>query len=90
MKVLKHLLLSNWKAKGCMPKLPTVSPKKLIKVLTKLGFYHHHTVGSHQIFKHIDGRRTVIPYHSKDIPKGTLIAILKDIKIDKDILIEYL
>jgi len=41
--------------------------------------------------KHSDGRRTVVPMHSnKDIPKGTLLAILKDIQITKEEFMEIL
>ncbi|MEK7161869.1 MAG: type II toxin-antitoxin system HicA family toxin [Patescibacteria group bacterium] len=73
-----------------MPKLPAVSPKKLVKLLLRLGFEHKHTVGSHQVFKHPDGRRAVIPMHNRDIPKGTLMAILKDIKVTKEELVTLL
>jgi len=37
-----------------------------------------------------DGRKTVIPMHGKDIPKGTLLAILKDINISKEDLVKLL
>jgi predicted RNA binding protein YcfA (HicA-like mRNA interferase family) len=40
---------------------------------------------------HIDGRRTVIPVRSgKDMPKGTLKAILRDIEITTEELIANL
>lgn len=57
-----------------------------------LGFFEHRQRRtSHLVMKHNDGRRTVVPIHSnKDIPKGTLSAILKDIKITKDELIKVL
>ncbi|MFH1456990.1 MAG: type II toxin-antitoxin system HicA family toxin [Patescibacteria group bacterium] len=43
------------------------------------------------IFKSKDGKRIVVPVHQgKDIPKGTLNAILKDAKISVDELIEKL
>ena len=41
--------------------------------------------------KHQDGRRAVISIHpGKDIPKGTLKAILKDIEVSVDELINNL
>lgn len=40
--------------------------------------------GSHKVLKHTDGRRTTIPVHGKDIPKGTLLAILRDTEITKE------
>jgi predicted RNA binding protein YcfA (HicA-like mRNA interferase family) len=73
-----------------MPKLPIVTPKKLIRVLLKLGFFHSHGKGSHMVMAHSDGRRVVIPMHGRELPKGTLMAILKDLQISKDSLIEFL
>jgi predicted RNA binding protein YcfA (HicA-like mRNA interferase family) len=46
--------------------------------------------GSHLVLKHSDGRRTTVPVHSKDIPKGTLLAIIKDAKISKEDFLELL
>ncbi len=73
-----------------MPKLPVLTPKILVKILIRLGFYLRHSVGSHQVFKHQDGRRTVVSMHNRDIPKGTLLAILDDMQISKDELINLL
>lgn len=65
-----------------MPKLPVVKIKELIRVLTILGFFEYHRVGSHAQFKHLDGRRTTIPIHfGKDIKKGMLRGILNDIDL---------
>lgn len=65
-----------------MTKLPAdVKPKKLLKVCKKLGFIKVKSKGSHQDFKHPDGRRTSIPIHPKPIPKGTFKAILNQIEI---------
>lgn len=73
-----------------MPKLSTVTPKKLVKVLISLGFFHRHSVGSHQVFKHLDGRRTVVSMHNREIRRGTLLAILDDIKVTREQLVELL
>ena len=74
-----------------MPKLPVVTPKKLIRVLVRLGFFRYSKGrGSHIMMVHTDGRKIIVPMHSKDIPKGTLAGMLKDIKISKDELIELL
>lgn len=65
-----------------MPKLPVVKGSKLLRTLFKAGFSKHHQVGSHIQLKHKDGRRTTIPYHpSKEIPRGTLKAIISDLDI---------
>ncbi len=61
-----------------MPKLPAIKSKELIKILEKLGFELDHSTGSHFIFYNPQTKkRAVIPYHLKDLPKGTLISILK-------------
>jgi len=63
-----------------MPKLPAIKARELLRVLKKLGFYKHHQVGSHIQLKHVDGRRTTIPYHpSQEIRRGTLKAIIDDL-----------
>ncbi len=64
-----------------MPKLPFIKDRELIRVLKKLGFFEHPERGtSHLVFAHSDGRRTVVSRHpGKDIPRGTLRAILRDI-----------
>ena len=59
-----------------MPKLPVLKPKQLLKILQKAGFKINHTTGSHYIFYHPDGKRVTLPYHTKDLPKGTTHAIL--------------
>jgi predicted RNA binding protein YcfA (HicA-like mRNA interferase family) len=69
-----------------MPQLPSLKPKDLIQALKKLGFYEHRQHGtSHLVMVHADGRRAIIAVHSgRDIPKGTLYGILKDIKISPE------
>lgn len=75
-----------------MPKLPIIKDRELIKVLIKLGFFQHSETGSsHLVFKHADGRRTTVARHpSKDIPRGTLRAILRDVNISPEELINLL
>jgi len=65
-----------------MSKLPSFTAKSLIKKLQSLGFVIHRQSGSHVVmFHHPTKRRAVIPYHLKDIPHGTLSAILREAKI---------
>ncbi|MEK7673696.1 MAG: type II toxin-antitoxin system HicA family toxin [Patescibacteria group bacterium] len=75
-----------------MPKLPVVKDRELIKILLKLDFIQHKETGSsHLVFSHFDGRRTTVPRHSgKDIPRGTLRAILRDINISPEQFIQVL
>ncbi|MGQ0376420.1 MAG: type II toxin-antitoxin system HicA family toxin [Nitrososphaerota archaeon] len=62
-----------------MSKLPVISASKLIKTLSKIGYYTDHQTGSHIILRHEKPpfRRLTIPNH-KEIAKGTLNAIIED------------
>jgi len=74
-----------------MFKLPILTSRELIKILEKAGFRLDHKTGSHFIFydaKH--KRRAVVPFHTKDLPKGTLLGILRQAGITKTELEEYL
>ena len=68
-----------------MPKLPILKPKKIIQKLKKLGFLEDHKTGSHIILYHPrTKKRAVVPYHLKDLPKGTLVSLLKEAGIEKE------
>ena len=67
-------------------KLPVLKPEDLIKALEKLGFScTRKSKGSHFRYKHSDGRRTTVPIHKgKDISRGLLRKILRDVDIYLD------
>ena len=68
-----------------MPKLPILTARKLIKILEKLGFRLDHKTGSHFIFYDSKNkRRAVVPCHGKDLPKGTILSILKQTGITRE------
>jgi len=69
-----------------MSKLPSVSSLDLIRIVKKFGFVEQKQKGSHLHLKRkIDKKRITIPIHkNRDIPKGTLAAILKDAGISTD------
>ncbi len=68
-----------------MPKTPSLTPKKLISILKRLGFQLDYVTGSHYIFYHPEKKkRTSVAYHAKDIPKGTLHSILKQAGIPEE------
>lgn len=67
-----------------MPKLPSITSKKLIKILERLGFQLDHSTGSHFIFYNpTTKKKAVVPYHKKDLPKGTITSILREAGITK-------
>lgn len=52
--------------------------RELEKLLISNGWYHHHTNGSHYIYRHKEKNDSIpIPNHKGDIAKGTLNSILK-------------
>ncbi len=65
-----------------MSKSPT--PKELINYQSEKGFVFDRSKGSQQIYYHKEKRlRAVIPMHNKDLPTGTLHAILKQAGLTK-------
>ncbi len=68
-----------------MTKLPSLKPIEAICKLRKAGFvFDRHAKGSHEIWYNPNTcRRTVIPNHpGRDIPKGTLRAIIREAGLD--------
>jgi len=68
-----------------MSKLPILSATKLIKTLSKLGYYTDHQTGSHIILRNnkLPFRRLTIPNH-KEIARGTLNSIIEDAGLTRD------
>lgn len=65
-----------------MSRITLISAKKMIQLIKTLGFEESRQKGSHILFKHKDGRSALVPYHgNKDLKRGTMISILKDIEI---------
>lgn len=74
-----------------MPPVPAVRGDKLVRALQRAGFTLTRVSGSHHRLRHPDGRSTTVPVHpGKDVPKGTLRAILQDTGLTVDELIKYL
>jgi predicted RNA binding protein YcfA (HicA-like mRNA interferase family) len=66
-------------------KLPELKSPKITRALERLGFEKVRQSGSHAIYKHGDGRWTIIPVHpGKSIDPDLLSDILKQIKITKE------
>ena len=74
-----------------MPKLPSLTPQKVIKLLEKNGFILDRIKGSHYIYYHSETkRRAIVPLHKRDLPTGTLLEILKQAGISKEELTDLL
>jgi predicted RNA binding protein YcfA (HicA-like mRNA interferase family) len=74
-----------------MPKLPAVKPRQVIRFLERNGFILDHTSGSHFIFySPVSHRRAVVPQHSRDMAKGTLMSLLREAGFTREELIDFL
>lgn len=73
-----------------MPKLPSLTPQKIIKILEMKGFILKRVTGGHHVYSHPETkRRVVVPVHSgRDIAKGTLLEILKEAGLTREELID--
>lgn len=62
------------------------SPKKIISLLERRGYFLKRVTGSHHIYFHKELKKiVVVPVHgNKDIPKGTFMSILKQAGISKE------
>jgi len=74
-----------------MSKLPAVKPRDLVRFLEQNGFVLDHVSGSHFIYYHFASkRRAVVPRHSRDIPKGTLLSLLREAGFSRVELLAFL
>ena len=68
-----------------MSKIPALTPLKVIRILEQHGFILDHSSGSHRIYYHPEKiKRVVVPFHRKDIPRGTLMTILRQAGITRE------
>ncbi|MFW6205478.1 MAG: type II toxin-antitoxin system HicA family toxin [Actinomycetota bacterium] len=68
-----------------MPPIPSVPGAKVVKALEKYGFKVARISGSHRIMRHPDGRGTTVPVHQgRNVAKGTLRGILRDVGLTVD------
>lgn len=63
----------------------------MVRALERAGFAVDRTRGSHVFLKHPDGRASAVPVHAREtLGPGLLRAILRDVKLSVDELIEFL
>jgi predicted RNA binding protein YcfA (HicA-like mRNA interferase family) len=74
-----------------MPKLPAVKPREVARFLQDRGFVLDHASGSHYIYYNPSSkRRAVIPQHNRDIPKGTLLSLLREAGFTREEFLQFL
>ena len=59
--------------------LPAIRPHKVLRALERAGFFIHRVSGSHYILKHPTKPilRVTVPFHNRDLKRGTLQSIVK-------------
>ena len=69
-----------------MQKLPRISGKEVIKILSKIGFRPARQRGSHIILtkQTSDGKKAVVVPNHKEIDRGTLIEIIRQSGLKKE------
>jgi predicted RNA binding protein YcfA (HicA-like mRNA interferase family) len=68
-----------------LPKIPPISPNKLVKILEKEGFKIIRQKGSHVIMINSRKTRIVLPVHpGKDIKPGLIRAIIREAGISRE------
>ncbi len=74
-----------------MTRLPAVTPQEVIRALTRAGFFFHHATGSHHAYKHpTRPGQVVVPFHRRDLKRGTLLSILKQAGLSRQQFLELL
>ena len=66
-----------------MARRKALTARATVRLLKQHGFVEHHQKGSHLVLMHPDSNRiVVVPMHARDVPRGTLLSILKSAGID--------
>ena len=73
-----------------MSKLPTISGRRCVKALAKVGFFLKRQEGSHMILRRSEPfAQVVVPDH-KELDRGTLRAIIRQAGLSVDTFEELL
>jgi len=74
-----------------MTRLPACTPTAVIRALERAAFFLDHSTGSHRYYRHPDRPGLVtIPFHRRELKRGTLFAILKQAGLSRERFLELL
>ena len=73
-------------------RVPALKPRQVLRALQRAGFFIHHASGSHHVLKHPDSPllRVTLPYHSRDLKRGTLLSIIEQSGMTTEQFLEFL
>ena len=68
-----------------MTRLPQLTPRQVVAALKRGGFVEDHQKGSHLYLWNAETERmTSVAMHARDLPRGTLKAIIKQAGLIED------
>jgi predicted RNA binding protein YcfA (HicA-like mRNA interferase family) len=68
-----------------MTRLPSLRSRQVVTALERAGFVVIRIVGSHyQMFNERTRRHTTVPRHSRDLPRGTVAAIIQQAGLTRE------
>lgn len=74
-----------------MHRIRPVDPRRLLKVLLKLGFRTVRQKGSHVVLMNDRGVRTVVPVHpGRGVKPALIMAVIKETGIEREKFLELL
>jgi predicted RNA binding protein YcfA (HicA-like mRNA interferase family) len=66
-------------------RLPSLKPRQVVAALERCGFVLIRVAGSHyQLFNDRTRRHTTVPHHNRDLPRGTLSAIIQQAGVTRE------
>ncbi len=68
-----------------MSRLPSLKPRQVVAALERRGFAVVRVAGSHyQLFNEATRRHTTVPHHNRDLPRGTVSAIIQQAGLTRE------
>jgi predicted RNA binding protein YcfA (HicA-like mRNA interferase family) len=68
-----------------MNRLPSLRPREVVAALEHTGFVVIRVAGSHyQLYNKSSRRHVTVPHHSRDLPRGTVAAILRQAGVTRE------
>jgi predicted RNA binding protein YcfA (HicA-like mRNA interferase family) len=73
-------------------RLPALRPQEVVRALNRAGFTVHRIKGSHHHLRHPDDARlkVSVPVHNRDLPVGTLRAIIRQAGLTVEEFLDFL
>ncbi len=74
-----------------MSRLPGLRPRQVMAALERRGFVVIRIAGSHyQLYNERTRRHVTVPHHNRDLPRGTVAAIVKQAGLTREEFLDVL